>query len=133
MLKANFNTGAVVPASTNMPLTTIKNTNDRVVVDKTDNSVKFLRIGDIYTVNAVLVATSSAATPVTAQLYENGVAVPGAISTAVPAAVGDAMTFVLQDAFRVIPGTFGELADVSIQCSENVTPTGGNVIVKYER
>ena len=133
MLKANFVTGAIVPVNTNIPLATVKNTNDRAIVDNTDSSIKFLRLGELYTVNAILVATASAAAPVTAQLYENGVAVPGAISTAVPAAIGDAMTFVLQDAFRVVPTTFGELADVSIRLDQAVTPTGGNVIVKYER
>lgn len=133
MLKANFVTGTVVPANTNIPLLTMKNTNDRAVVDNTDASIKFLRAGDLYTVNAVLVATAGAATPATAQLYENGVAVPGAISTVVPVASGDAMTFVLQDVFRVVPSNFGDLADVSIRVNQAVTPTGGNVIVKYER
>lgn len=129
MLKANFVTGTSIPANTNIPLVTIKNTNDRAVVDTTDASITFLRIGDLYSVNAILVATASAATPATAQLYENGVAVPGAIASVVPAAVGDEMTFVLQDAFRVIPSTFGSLADVSVRVDQAVTPTGGNVIV----
>lgn len=133
MLKANFVTGTQVPANTNIPLTVVKNTNNRVGVDTTDNTVKILRPGDLYSVDAVLVATASAATPVTAQLYENSNPIPGAIATVVPAAVGDAMTFPLQDIFRVLPAPFGDYADISFRVNQAVTPTGGNVIVKFER
>lgn len=133
MLKANFVIGTQVPANTNIPLTTVKNTNDRVVVDGTDSSIKFLRAGDLYTVDAILVANSSSAAAVTAQLYVNGEPVPGALAIAVPAASGDAMTFPLQDIFRVVPTVYGELLEVSVRCSAAVTPAGGNVIVKFER
>jgi len=133
MLKANFVTGTQIPANTNIPLITVKNTNDRVMVDTTDNTVKFLRTGDLYTVDAILTATAATAASVTAQLYENGNPIPGAIATVVPAAVGDAMTFPLQDIFRVVPAPFGEMADISVRCTAAVTPTGGNVIVKFER
>lgn len=133
MLKANFVTGTQVPANTNIPLVAVKNTNRRAVVDGTDNTIKIVKSGDIYSVDAVLVATASAATAATAQLYENGNPVPGAIATVVPAAVGDAMIFPLQDIFRVIPAPFGEYADISFRVNQAVTPTGGNVIVKFER
>lgn len=131
MLKANFTTGASVPANTDLPLTIMDNTNRRARVR--DNTIEFLRSGDLYTANAILVANASAASAVTAQLFRNGTAVPGAIATVVPAAVGDAMTFPLQDAFRIVAALYGDLANISVRCTAAVTPVGGNIIVKFER
>lgn len=131
MLKANFTTGTEIPANTDLPLTIMENTNRRARVN--NNTVEFLRSGDLYTVNAILVANASAAAPVTAQLFRNGTAVPGALATAVPAAVGDAVTLPMQDAFRIVAALYGDLANISVRCTAAVTPVGGNIIVKFER
>lgn len=132
MLVANFITGTEVPANTNIPLVAVKNTNNRTQVNSANNTISFYKTG-LYDLNAILVVTDVAAGNVTAQLYRDGVAVPGATASATSAATTDLITLPLQDAFAVINAMCGSLANVSIQCDVAVTPTGGNVIVEFER
>ena len=132
MLVANFITGTAVPANTNVPLVAVKNTNNRTRVNSANNTISFYKTG-LYDLNAILVVTDVAAGNVTAQLYRDGVAVPGATASATSAATTDLITLPLQDAFAVINEMCGSLANVSIQCDVAVTPTGGNVIVEFER
>ena len=131
MFKGNFTTGSEVTANTNIPITQIWNTNNKISLS-TDNTIQ-LKANGLYIANANLVVTNVAVGNVTAQIYADGVAVNGAIASATSGATTDLITLPLQDALRVVLDNTNSFANISVQCNVAVTPTSGNILVWYER
>jgi len=131
MFKGTFVTGTQISANTNIPITTVFNTNDKI--NNNNGVIQILQSG-LYKADANLVITGVAdATNVTAQFYADGVAVAGATGSATSGGTTNLITLPLQDAFRVVSTLPNNTASLAIQCNVAVTPTGGNIIVAYER
>lgn len=127
MLKANYIAGAVT-ANTDVPMTVEWNTNQKLSV--ANGSLTF-NDGGLYVVQGNLVLTGITGS-VTAQVYENGVAVPNAIAEATVGATTDIVTLPIQEAVRVFRSNTA-LANLSVRLSAGATVVGGNLIARYER
>lgn len=131
MFKGIITADVAATASTNIPFTVVRNTNNNTAYNSQTNVVT-LNAPGYYDISAVLVATSASAASVTAQLMVNGVAVPGAEST-VALAAGGAGTFSLIDNERVDVAELPAKANISIQFDAAVTVNNGVLLVETRR
>jgi hypothetical protein len=120
-----------VAANTNVPFTVVRNTNRNTAYDIQDNAVNINAPG-YYDISATIVATSTAAATVTAQLFANGVPIPGATSTFTIAAAGTG-TFTLIDNEKVDLTNIQSLANISIQFDAAVTVNDAVLLIETRR
>lgn len=126
MLKCLITPGAYT--SGNIPITVLKNTNANYTVANNAISIESAGITDVKA-NIIFTATSTDA--VTAQLYADGTAVPGALATITPVS-GSTYTLHINDVVKTILA-IANFATLTIQLSEACTLVGGDVICEYVR
>lgn len=132
MFVGNFTTGSAVTGGTNIGITPVLNSNNRIRYNKETNEIEFPQAG-LYKVTATLAVTSVSATPIEVQIYVNGVAVPGAVAIADVTASTGSVTVALQDALRVVYSNISDVVKLSVRCDERITLSGGNIIIEYIR
>lgn len=133
MLRALVTAGAYT-ANTNIPLTLDAATNNKatLITSGTDANTIRLNTWGLEDIKANIVFTATAAGDVTAQLFADGVAVPGALATYTAAAAGT-VTFNINDVLRVVPALYPEFANISVQINAAGTLVGGAVVAEYRR
>lgn len=132
MFEGNFTTGAEILANTNIPITQVFNTNNKIRLNNTENTVEILKNG-LYKATIELSGESSVAGTTVAQLYADGQPIQGASSSVTASAVDDEVSFSLQKALRVLFTTVPNVVNISVRCDQDFTVTSGNIIVGYER
>lgn len=121
-----------VVANTNIPFSTVWNTNANTAYDTTDNVVGLLSSG-FYDVMVNLVVTGSPNTTISAQLYADGVAIPEAIATCEITATTGIKTLTVFDTIRVIPSAIPKFSEISVRLSGNATVTQGLITVEKRK
>ena len=121
MLKANITTATAVTAGTDIPLNLIFNTNCNTAM--TNNRINLNKCG-AYDIDAMFNITGVAAGNITLQMYNNGVAIPGAAAT-------DLITLNVTDIVRAVRNNIGTEAALSFRLSASATVN--NAIVTVER
>lgn len=100
-------------ANTNIPFTTVWNTNGNTRYNQATNEVGLLTPG-YYDVTAQLNVNSTAGGVVSAELIKNGIAVPESIST-FNIAAGESATFTIIDTIKVVPTDENAIANIAVR------------------
>jgi len=132
MFKGIIDNDRAVTANSNVPFTVERNTNGNTRYNAATNEVQ-LNTSGYYNVMINMVATAAAATPITAQLYADGVPVAGDLFTVVPAAIGDAASFTIIDCIKVNPTLDLDKARISVRFDEALTVNSGVFLVQKVR
>lgn len=128
MYKGVITANTAVAANTNVPFVTVFNTNDNT--GSTSAGVVDIKKAGYYDVVANVRVTGVASSPITAQLYANGVAVPEAIATAEITATTGIATLTIVDVLRVVRSDTG-IANISVRLAGAATVT--NAVLTVEK
>lgn len=131
MFKGIVNNGGTVALSTNVPFTVVRNTNANTRYDATTNEIVIEKSG-YYNVMATLVATSTPDATVTAQLFANGNAIDGALSTFTITGTESA-TFTIIDNIKVEPTLDANNVRLSVRFDSTADVSDAIIIVEKVR
>lgn len=128
MFKGIILSNTKVKRNTNLPLIMVKNTGSNAEYDATNDIISIVS-GGSYDIFATIVATSISGGTITAQLYGNEIAIPGAVSTITVGATETA-TFTLFDNEKIEPTRGFGYTDISIRFDADVVINDAMVIIK---
>lgn len=128
MLKSLIQNGLALTANTDIPLTLAYSTNNKLSL--VGNNIAVNRKG-YYKVNVNMTLTNASASPLTVQLFVDGVAIPEAISSNNITATTGIHTFMISDILRFVPAP-SQTAKISLRIIGGTATTAGTGVITVE-
>ncbi len=120
MYKGNITTATAVTANTNIPFTTVWNTNNNTRYNANENVLEFNN-GGYYNVNAILNVANVGATPISIAFYANGQIIAETTESADVTPTTGLYALEVKDTIKVDPTINSSLANISIRTTQNAT------------
>lgn len=120
MYKGNITTATAVTANTNIPFTTVWNTNNNTRYNANENVLEFNN-GGHYNINAILNVTNVGATPISVAFYANGQIITETIESADVTPTTGLYALEVKDTIKVDQTINSSLANISIRTTQNAT------------
>lgn len=131
MFKGIILSDTTVITNTNIPFSVVRNSNGCTRYDSTNNAVQITSSG-YYDILANIVATSTPGGTITAQLFADGVAIPGALSTITVGATGTA-TFTIIDNEYVAQAMNNNYVEISVRVNSGVTVNDAMLLIERRK